>query len=205
MIYVSLIEDDDEIRETIKLLINNAEGFRCISDFGDCETAIPALQEDSPDVLLMDITLPGMSGIEGVRILNDIMPDLDIIMLTVHKSDEVIFDSLCAGACGYLMKNTPPQKLLEAIKEVLDGGSPMTTSIARKVITSFRVTKDSPLTRRETEVLTELCKGKSYKTIADTLFVSEDTVHFHIKNIYKKLQVHSKSEAVAKAIKEKLV
>ncbi len=205
MIYVSLVEDDDEIRETIKLLINKAEGYRCTSDFRDCETAIPALQEEPPDVLLMDITLPGMSGIEGVRILSEKLPNLDIIMLTVHKSDEVIFDSLCAGACGYLMKNTPPQKLLEAIKEVVDGGSPMSTSIARKVITSFRVTKESPLTRRETEVLNELCKGKSYKIIADTLFVSEDTVHFHIKNIYRKLQVHSKSEAVAKAIREKLV
>lgn len=205
MIFVSLVEDDDEIRETIKLLINNAEGFKCISDFRSCEDAIPELQNDSPDVLLMDITLPGMSGIEGVRILNEKIPNLDIIMLTVHKSDEVIFDSLCAGACGYLMKNTPPNKLIDAIKEVVDGGSPMSTSIARKVITSFRVAKESPLTRRETEVLTELCKGKSYKTIADTLHVSEDTVHFHIKNIYKKLQVHSKSEAVAKAIKEKLV
>ena len=205
MIFVSLVEDDDEIRQTFKFLINNAEGFKCISDFRDCETAIPALQKDPPDVLLMDITLPGMSGIEGVRILHDKMPNLDIIMLTVHKSDEVIFDSLCAGACGYLMKNTPPQKILDAIKEVLDGGSPMSTAIARKVITSFRVTKDSPLTKRETEVLNELCKGKSYKSIAETLFVSEDTVHFHIKNIYRKLQVHSKSEAVAKAIKQKLV
>lgn len=205
MIYVSLVEDDDEIRESIKTLINNAEGFRCISDFRDCENAIPALQQEPPDVLLMDITLPGMTGIEGVRILNDKMENLDIIMLTVHKSDEVIFDSLCAGACGYLMKNTPPQKLLDAIKEVVNGGSPMSTTIARKVITSFRVTKKSPLTRRETEVLNELCKGKSYKIIADTLHVSEDTIHFHIKNIYKKLQVHSKSEAVAKAIKEKLV
>ena len=205
MIFVSLVEDDNEIRETIKLLINSAEGFKCISDFSNCEDAIPALQKDPPDVLLMDITLPGMSGIDGVRILHDKIPNLDIIMLTVHKSDEVIFDSLCAGACGYLMKNTPPMKLIEAIKEVIEGGSPMSTSIARKVITSFRSSKESPLTRRETEVLTELCKGKSYKTIADTLFVSEDTVHFHIKNIYKKLQVHSKSEAVAKAIKEKLV
>lgn len=205
MIFVSLVEDDDEIRQSFKYLIDNAEGFKCISDFRDCETAIPALQKDSPDVLLMDITLPGMTGIEGVRILNDKMPNLDIIMLTVHKSDEVIFDSLCAGACGYLMKNTPPQKILEAIKEVLDGGSPMSTAIARKVITSFRVTKESPLTKRETQVLNELCKGKSYKSIAETLFVSEDTVHFHIKNIYRKLQVHSKSEAVAKAIKQKLV
>ncbi len=205
MIFVSLVEDDDEIRQTFKLLIDNADGFKCISDFRDCETAIPALQKDLPDVLLMDITLPGMSGIEGVRILNEKMPSLDIIMLTVHKSDEVIFDSLCAGACGYLMKNTPPQKILDAIKEVLDGGSPMSTAIARKVVNSFRITKESPLTRRETEVLNELCKGKSYKIIADTLNVSEDTIHFHIKNIYRKLQVHSKSEAVAKAIREKLV
>lgn len=205
MIYVSMIEDDDEIREAIKFLINSDNEFRCISDFRDCETAIPALQKEPPDVLLMDITLPGMSGIDGVKILNEKIPDLDIIMLTVHKSDDVIFDSLCAGAVGYLMKNTPPQQLLNAIRDVMNGGAPMSTNIARRIVSSFQIKRSDNLTSRESEVLNLLCKGLSYKLIADKLFLSVDTVHFHIKNIYKKLQVHSKSEAVAKAIRNKLV
>ena len=205
MILISIVEDDDEIRESLALLINGTEGYCCISTYRDCETAVKGIVKDPPDVVLMDIGLPGMSGIEGVQKIREKLPDIDIIMLTVHKDDKLVFQSLCAGACGYLMKNTPPAKLLDAIKEAHKGGAPMSTNIARMIVKSFEVTPHSTLTNRETEVLAELCKGESYKMIADTLYISVKTVHFHIKNIYKKLQVHSNAEAVAKALREKLV
>ena len=205
IIYVTLVEDDEEIRNSIPILINSHAGYKCISTYGDCESALIGIPKDPPDVVLMDITLPGMTGIEGVKRLREKMPKIDIIMLTVHKDDELVFQSLCAGACGYLMKNTSPERLLESIREVYEGGAPMSTNIARRIVTSFRATPNEDLTSRETEVLTQLCKGLSYKMIADTLFISEETIHFHIKNIYRKLQVHSKSEAVAKALKQRLV
>lgn len=205
IVYVSLVEDDDEIRNSIPIFINSNPGYKCISAFADCESAVEKIPADPPDVVLMDISLPGMSGIEGVKKLREKLPQLDIIMLTVHKDDEIVFESLCAGACGYLMKNISPDKLLAAIREVYEGGAPMSTNIARKIVTSFRIPQNKLLTQRETEVLNQLCKGQSYKMIAEALFISEETIHFHIKNIYKKLQVHSKSEAVAKAFKDKLV
>jgi DNA-binding NarL/FixJ family response regulator len=153
----------------------------------------------------MDIQLPGMSGIEGVRRLKKLLPELDIIMLTIHDDDKRVFDSLCAGACGYLVKTTPPAKILEAIKEVYNGGAPMSASIARLVIQSFRKSSDSNLSPREQEILALLCQGKSYKMIAAALYLSKGTVHSHLKKIYKKLEVNSMTEAVAKAHQEKLV
>jgi DNA-binding NarL/FixJ family response regulator len=205
MITVSIVEDDADIRESLALLINGTPGFNCISTYGDCESAIAGIEEDPPDVVLMDLGLPGMSGIEGIRILKESVDEINLVVLTVHGESKLVFEALCAGACGYLLKDTPPAKLLEAIKETREGGAPMSTQIARMVVGSFRTNPHAALTQRETEVLTQLCKGKSYKMIADTLFISEETVRRHIKNIYKKLQVGSKSEAVAKALKEKLV
>ena len=205
IISVAIVEDDDEIRETLSLLINGTEGFVCPESYGDCESAMNGVASSKVDVVLMDIQLPGISGIEGVGKIKERSPNTDVIMLTIHKDDDLVFRSLCAGASGYLVKNTKPERILDAIKEVVEGGAPMSTSIARMIVNSFRKTTTTPLTARETEVLTYLCKGQSYKMIADALFVSEQTVHFHIKNIYLKLQVHSKSEAVAKAIREKLV
>ena len=205
MINVTIVEDDDEIRESLAILINGTTGFACINTFSDCESAINGILKDPPDVTLMDIGLPGMSGIEGIRKIKEKAPDINILMLTVHGDSKLVFEALCAGACGYLIKDTQPVKLLEAIKEANDGGAPMSTQIARMVVSSFKTNPHSELTTRETEVLTQLCKGKSYKMIADTLFISEETVRRHIKNIYKKLEVGSKSEAVAKALKEKLV
>lgn len=205
IISVAIVEDDDEIRETLSLLINGTEGFVCPESYVDCESAMNGVASSKVDVVLMDIQLPGMSGIEGVGRIKERSPRTDVIMLTIHKDDDLVFRSLCAGASGYLVKNTKPERILDAIKEVVEGGAPMSTSIARMIVNSFRKTTTTPLTARETEVLTYLCKGQSYKMIADALFVSEQTVHFHIKNIYLKLQVHSKSEAVAKAIREKLV
>lgn len=204
-ITVTIIEDDKEIRESLSYIINATEGFECISTYGDCETAQSKIENELPDVVLMDIGLPGMSGIEGIKVIKEKRPDIDIIVLTIHENDQYVFDALCAGATGYLIKETQPAKILDAIKEVHSGGAPMSTQIARMVIGSFKVKPSADLTQRETEVLSNLCEGKSYKMIADTLFISEETVRRHIKNIYKKLEVHSKSEAVAKAIREKLI
>ncbi|MFQ5772086.1 MAG: response regulator, partial [bacterium] len=177
----------------------------CNNTYSDCETAIKGIAEDLPDVVLMDIGLPGMSGITGIQKIKEKLHDIDIIVLTIHGEQESVFEALCAGASGYLVKNNQPARLLEAIREAHEGGAPMSTEIARMVVNSFHTNHHSPLTVRETEVLTQLCTGKSYKMIADVLFISEETVRRHIKNIYKKLEVHSQSEAVAKAIKEKLV
>jgi DNA-binding NarL/FixJ family response regulator len=205
MITISIVEDIPQIREGLASLINSGSDFKCISTFGDCESAIKNIRINTPNVVLMDIGLPGMSGIQGIKILKEFMPDLDILVLSVSIDDKVVFESLCAGAAGYLVKGDPPQKILAAIHEVFNGGAPMSTQIARMVVNSFKVNPSPKLTERETEVLIQLCKGMGYKSIGDTLFISEETVRRHIKNIYKKLEVHSKSEAVAKAIKEKMV
>jgi len=205
MIAVSIVEDDDDIREALALLIDAAEGFRCADAWIDCETALEAIGEDPPDVVLMDIQLPGISGIEGTARIKERFPDTDVVMLTIHRDDDLVFRALTAGATGYLVKDSGPERILEAVREVRAGGAPMSTNIARKIVSSFRKTSESPLSKRETEVLAELCRGQSYRAIAETLFISEDTVHFHIKNIYRKLSVHSKSAAVAKALKDKLV
>lgn len=204
-IYVSLIEDDADIRQGLKLLLKGTPGFSCVAAFSDCESALREIPNDPPDVLLMDIQLSGMSGIEGVRRLKKILPELDVIMLTIYDDDKRVFDSLCAGACGYLVKTTPPTKILEAIQEVHAGGAPMSASIARLVIQSFQKSSDPNLSPREQEILGLLCQGKSYKMIAAALHLSKGTVHSHLKKIYKKLEVNSMTEAVAKAHQEKLV
>jgi DNA-binding NarL/FixJ family response regulator len=205
MISVSIVEDDDDIRETLALLIDETEGFRVASRFPDCETALARIAADRPDVVLMDIGLPGMSGVEGTSKVKELLPDADVVMLTIHRDDDLVFDALAAGATGYLLKDSRSDAILAAIRDVRAGGAPMSSSIARRIVGSFRRAPESPLSARETEVLAELCKGRSYRAIAETLFVSEDTVHFHIKNIYRKLSVHSKSAAVAKALKDRLV
>ena len=205
MISVIIVEDDSEIRESLSLLINGTPDFECLESFEDAESSLKWLNEEIPDVVLMDIGLPGISGIEAIKKIKEKYPSLDVLVLTIHENDEYVFDALCAGATGYLTKDTLPAKILEGIKEVYNGGAPMSTQIARMVIGSFKIEPSPDLTKRETEVLTELCNGSSYKMIADTLFISEETVRKHIKNIYRKLEVHSKSEAVAKAIRDKLV
>ena len=204
-IHVAIVEDDSEIRQTLALIIEGTPGFVCRHTYNDCETAIKDLPEQYNNVVLMDINLPGKSGIDGVRILKEKGFEADFIMLTVQSDDDSIFDSLCAGAAGYLLKDTPPVELLQSIREVAEGGSPMSASIARRVITSFRSTAKNPLSEREREILQLLCDGNNYKVIAEKLFVSGHTVRAHIKNIYKKLQVNSRAEAVSKALKDKLV
>ncbi|MEM7040706.1 MAG: response regulator transcription factor, partial [Bacteroidota bacterium] len=204
-IRIALVEDDFEIRESLKLILNASPGYACVQQFETAEEALVGLEADPPDVCLMDISLPGISGIECVRLVKEKNTGTEFIMLTAHQDDDLVFDALCAGACGYLIKSTPPARIMDAIVEAYHGGAPMSTKIARLVVNSFKKPKTSNLTAREQEVLDQLCQGKSYKGIADALFVSQDTIRSHIKSIYKKLEVNSKSEAVIKAIKEKLV
>lgn len=206
MIKISIIEDDKEIRESLAILIEGTDGFSCVSHYGSVEQALKKIEQDVPEVILMDINLPGMTGIEGVKLIKEKLPDCEIIMQTISENDKDVFDSLCAGACGYLKKNTPPVKLLEAITEAVKGGAPMNMDIARLVVNSFKQeqNKENPLTEREKDVLRNLCDGKSYKMIAADLFVDINTVKFHIRNIYRKLEVNSKGEAIIKAMKEHL-
>jgi len=205
MITVSIVEDDHDILDSLATLINNTPRFQCKHKYSTCKSGVEGIIKNPTNVVLMDIGLPDMSGIEGIRRIKEKNPDIDILVLTVHENDEFVFEALCAGACGYLVKDTPTAKIIEAIRDVAAGGAPMSTQIARMVVGSFQKKPHALLTTRETEVLGQLCMGKSYKMIADSLFISEETVRRHLKSIYKKLEVHSKSEAVAKALKEKLV
>jgi DNA-binding NarL/FixJ family response regulator len=202
---VVIVEDDEIIRESFVSLINGSDKFLCIADYDTCEAAIKNLANDSPRIILMDIGLPGISGIEGIRRIKKVYSQVDIIVVTVHDDDEKVFDALCAGATGYLTKNIEPDRLLDSLDEVLKGGAPMTTSIAKRVIRSFQKSTDSPLTSRETEVLQKLSRGKSYTMIADDLNINKETVRTHIKNIYQKLNVNSKAEAIEKASKDRLI
>jgi DNA-binding NarL/FixJ family response regulator len=204
-IRVAIVEDDTEIKQLMCLIIDGSPGFSCLQAWESCEEAIPAIEKDPPDLVLMDIDLPNMQGIEGVRILKEKLPHLLVVMLTIHEDNEAVFNSLCAGAVGYLVKGLPPVQLLQAIREAHQGGSPMSAVIARKVVKSFHSNAPNPLSGREKEVLKMLCDGENYKTIAIALFVSGNTVKAHIKNIYEKLQVHTRAEAVGKAFKNRLL
>ncbi len=204
-ITVAIVEDDGEISEMLSLIIDRSPGYSCKQSYGDCEHAIEGISKSPPDVVLMDIDLPKMNGIKGVKILKEKFPETDFIMLTIQEDDDSVFNSLCAGATGYLLKDTPPAALLTSIREVRDGGSPMSPSIARRIIGSFKPNSTSPLTSRETEILEKLCDGENYRAIAEKLFISGHTVRAHIKSIYKKLQVNTRAGAVKKAINDKLI
>ncbi len=201
MISVAIVDDEKYVREGLQLLVDKADGMRCVGTFGDAGEAIEGIAGLGPNVVLMDIGLPDMSGIECLRSIKTQLPAVDIIMLSCKEDDESIFHSLEAGACGYLTKSVFPTRLIDAIHEVSNGGAPMSSHIARRVIATFnRIPKANPkLTKREDEVLNLLCEGKNYKEIADQMFISPHTVNYHLKNIYKKLQVNSMHEAVIKA------
>jgi DNA-binding NarL/FixJ family response regulator len=193
-------------RKPSALLIMRAEGFRCISNYPNAEVALEALPKDRPDVVLMDINLPGMNGVECVRRLKQAAPKTLVVMLTAYEDTENIFNALAAGASGYLLKRAPRSELLDAIKEVCRGGSPMTTHIARKVVQSFQKAGNSEqpaenLTNREQEVLDFLSQGFLYKEIAEKLGISYETVHTYVRRIYEKLQVRTRTEAVAKFLR----
>lgn len=210
-IKVAIIEDNSNLRRGLVTLINGSVGFECAGAWGNCDNLVKNITDSKPDVILMDIQLPGIDGIEAVKMLKPIFPDIKILMETIFEDDEKVFDSICSGAEGYILKNTPPAQILAAIKEIHEGGAPMTPSIASKVLAMFKAgttfTRDESydLTEREREILKYLVEGRSYKAVAEKCFISLDTVSSHVKNIYKKLQVHSKSEAVGKAIKGKIV
>ncbi|MCB0283600.1 MAG: response regulator transcription factor [Calditrichae bacterium] len=205
VINVSIVEDDELIRDGISTLLSHRQEFNLLGSFGRCEDLLDTLEEITPDIILMDIDLPGISGIEGIKLVKEKFPAIDILVLTVHENDDMVFEALCAGACGYLTKNIDSGRLLESIRDVHNGGSPMSTNIARMVVKSFQRNQHSPLTGRETEVLNLLSRGKSYKMIADDIFIDKETVRTHIKNIYRKLEVHSKADAIEKALKQKLI
>lgn len=205
-ITVSIVEDNEQLRTTLARVLNRSEGFRCVSHYGSAEAALEGLPRDRPEVVLMDINLPGLNGVECVRQLKPRLPDTQAIMLTVYEDTDNIFNALAAGAAGYLLKRTKTPELLEAIREVQRGGSPMTTHIARKVTQSFQRSGPSPqpaenLSQREQEVLDCLSQGLIYKEIAEKLGISYETVHTYIRRIYEKLQVRTRTEAVAKFLK----
>lgn len=207
---VVVIEDQRELREGLQTLLNFTPDFRCVKSFGSMETALAGLEADTTDLILTDIGLPRMDGIEGTRRLKEKFPAVPIIVLTVHGEDDKIFQALCAGASGYLLKNTTPARLIEAIREVLDGGAPMSPDVASRVVHLFRTFAppaevEYHLTEQERRILKMLVEGHHYKTAAYDLGISRSTVAFHLKNIYEKLQVHSKTEAVAKALREKII
>ncbi len=211
MIKVAIFEDNRSLREGLEALIGGTHGFECTGAFPNCNHLLKNVAAARPDVILMDIEMPGLSGIEAVSLVKDEFPSIKILMQTIFDDDDKIFGSICAGAEGYILKHTSPSELLEAIREIAEGGSPMTPSVANRVLKMVRE-KPEPgqtglfnLTEREKEILHCLVKGMSYKMVADTCFISIETVNVHIKNIYKKLQVHSKSEAVAKALRGKIV
>ena len=210
-IRVVIFEDNFLLRESLYQLINGSAGLTCVGAFANCDNIVAHMEKTVPHVVLMDIQMPGKNGIEGVKIIKEHFPDTKIIMQTVVEDDGKIFASICSGAFGYLLKNTAPTRLLQAIVEVYEGGAPMTPAIAGKVLENFR--RQSPassgelndLSTREKEILECLVEGMSYKMIASSCKISIDTVRFHIRHIYEKLHVGSKSEAVAKAIRGQIV
>lgn len=206
IITVATIEDRREIREGLAALIDETPGFQCVGRYRSVEEALEAFPHKPADLTLVDIELPGMSGIDGIRLLRERFPAMLLLMLTVYDDNDRIFEALCAGACGYLLKKTPPAKLIESLREAVEGGAPMSPDVARRVITLFRDVRppekaDYELTPHEVRLLRLMVDGHSYKSAAQILHVTPHTVSFHLRHIYEKLEVHSKSEAVAKALR----
>jgi len=210
VIKAAIVEDQTDIRNGLTMLINGTPGYRCTGSYRSMDEALTGIASNTPDVVLCDIGLPGMSGIDGIRILKERYPTLSLLMLTVYDDDDRIFDALCAGASGYLLKRTPPAKLLDSIREAMSGGAPVSPEVASRVIKFFREfhsseREDYDLTPHETRLLKLLTEGYNYQTAAEKLGVSYNTVKFHVRHIFDKLQVHSKSEAVVKAMRDRLV
>jgi len=205
MIKVAIVEDNNTLRNSLESLFNRTEGMRCAASLNNLLNVVSEIGSSMPDIVLMDIGLPNISGIEGVRTVKSNFPKIQVMMFTVFDDDEKIFDAIRAGASGYLLKKTPPEEIIQAIRDLDQGGAPMTASIARRVIQSFQATpstvvEDYQLTVRENEILYSLVDGLSYKKIADKYCVSISTIRTHICNIYHKLHVNSKAEAVAKVL-----
>ena len=210
VIRTMIVEDQRDLRDGLSTLVNFTPGFTCVGAFRSMEECLARVKHDLPDVILSDIGLPGMSGIDGIKVLKEQYPDLIILVLTVYDDNEKIFDALCAGASGYLLKQTEPAELLKCVREAVDGGAPMSPEVAARVIKLFREVRppekvDYDLTPHETRLLKLLVEGHNYVTAAEKLNISYNTNKFHVRNIYDKLQVHSKSEAVAIAMRDRLV
>jgi len=207
---VAIIEDQNEIRCGLQMLINGSPGFRCVGAYSSMEEGLQNLSSHVPKLVLLDVGLPGMSGTAGIPLLREKYPDATILILSVYNDDNRIFEALCAGASGYLLKKTPPAKLLDSLQEAASGGAPMSPEVARRVVTLFRKIRpqdaaDYDLTPHEVRLLQLLAEGHNYKTAARELSVTVNTIAFHMKHIYDKLHVHSKSEAVAKALRSGVV
>lgn len=204
-IRIVLIEDDVTIREGYTYLINENPKYQVVNAYSNVESALKSIHQDDPHVILLDIELPGMNGTEGIPRLKAAVEDVYIIMLSVYENEQVVFDALSKGASGYLTKDASPQKIMNAIDEVLAGGGPMTINIARMVINSFKRSEQSPLTRRETEILEQIANGKTRGKIAEEMFIDLETVKSHLKNIYSKLDVHSRADAIKTARQNKYI
>ncbi|MFL6233994.1 MAG: response regulator [Thermoanaerobaculia bacterium] len=209
-IRVAIVEDDRIAREGLRMLVDGTPGYRCDAAFGSLEAALAARGGEPPDVVLLDIKLPGRPGSEGVGALRERWPRAAVLMLTAFTDEDKVFESLCNGAVGYLLKSTPPARILEAVREARDGGAPMSPEIARKVVELFRrhpppVALDEALTPQEVHLLRLVAEGCSYQAAADQLRISINTVRNYIRNIYEKLQVHTKSAAVSKAMRAGLL
>ncbi len=210
-IKVTIFEDNNSLRNSLYQLINGSDGFKCVGAFEDCLDLFKNIEDTKPDVVLMDIEMPGINGIEAVSMLREKYPALKILMQTIFEDNKKIFNSILAGASGYILKSTSPSRYLDFIKETYEGGAPMSPTVATKVLKMMAEQSPSAkvnsfnLSEREKEILSCLVKGMSYKLIADACFISIDTVRGHIRHIYEKLHVHSKSEAVATAIKGRIV
>jgi len=206
---IILFEDNNELRESLSMIIESVPEFELAGTFQNARRALSNIEQTRPDVILMDINMPGISGIEAVQEIHLKYPEIRILMQTVFDEDDKVFASICAGASGYILKNTPPERVLQAIREVANGGAFFTPGIARKVLMSFQQQSGASeyidLTEKEKQILQQLVNGHSYKKIGEQLFISYETVHTHLKKIYEKLHVNSKSQAVAKAIRNKLV
>jgi len=201
---VVLVEDDRIIRDSFTTLINESADFKVVNAWPTAEDALKHMEQDAADIYLLDIELPGLKGVDVISKIKQ-QVNAKVMMVSVYENDEMVFKSLCEGASGYLTKNISAVKLIESLRELENGGAPMSTSIARMVVSSFHINRENPLTQRELEVLHLLASGKSYTTIADNLFVNKETIRSHIKNIYLKLEVHSKAEAIEKARKSKYI
>lgn len=211
MTRIAVFEDNSHLRNTLQVLLESADGFSCSGAYANCNDMLDILQESPCDIVLMDIEMPGLNGIEATRLIRLHFPDLHVLIQTAFFDDNYIFNAICAGASGYILKSTSPSGYIEALKEVENGGSPMTPGIARRMLELFRenmqpvATKDYQLTTREKEILQMLVDGKSYKMIAAESNIATDTVKSHIRNIYAKLHVNSGTEAVSKAIRDRIV
>jgi len=209
-ITIAIVEDHSDLSKSLCLILNMTPGFICVGCYESCEDLLDELDAIKPQVILMDIGLPGISGIEGASRVKAVRPEIQILMLTIYEEDSQVFKAICAGASGYLLKNATPVEILQAIEQVVKGGAPITPSIAQKVMAMFRdfapkTEVSKGLTPREYEVLKALVDGLDYKQIAERYFISLDTVRNHIRHIYEKLHVHTKSEAVVKALRQRLV